>query len=377
MAAANDARAVCEACSAAEPAAALVALLDERSSRYAGRSTADAERLRGLALAALEDHPLQPAAVPFVLEELESGRNPSNVAAAGRALRGWTRELPGEAATLVVQAIERLRASDDAVRFGGPGERPTALLDLAETLCQLGPAARGAAAPLQQLLAAHGAEYSFVVRRRLQAALARVDAGAVDVSEASCCSSASPRPPAAAPIMAQSAGARNLGALLLEDQDGVKHTFGERFSGRPSLLAFFYTRCTNPERCSLTVTQLAEVDRRLREAGIDANVAGLSYDPGYDLAPRLRAFGVERGMQFSPRCSLLRTIGPVGPLVDGFGLAVGFGPVTVNQHALDLVLLGTDLEVIGRRQRRSWGSAEMIGELAAVAGANVPSASSR
>jgi protein SCO1/2 len=344
-----------------DPSAGLVALLDERAPHFAGRTTADVEHLRGLALAAFEGTGLPPVAVSFVLEELESGRNPSNVAAAARALRGGSAALPAGAPALLVGAVARLRADDDRVRFPVGGAPPTALTDLADTLQILGSRASSAVGALEDLLAAHGDELSPDVRAKMAVALDAIRAPG-------CCRSEAPAP---APCCGDPASPAALGdttrvhALSLEDQDGHTQTFAERFAGRPTAVAFFYTRCANPERCSLTVTRLAGLDRRLRAEGIDANVAGISYDTAYDRPQRLRTYGADRGMAFSPRCSLLRTVDAVDPLVEAFGLNVGFGPVTVNQHGLDLVLLDSQLAVVGRRTRRLWTEDDVIDVLAA------------
>lgn len=59
-------------------------------------------------------------------------------------------------------------------------------------------------------------------------------------------------------------------------------------------------------------------------------------------------------MAFSPRCSLLRTVGPFDPLRETLALVVGFGPVTVNRHRLDLVVLDAGLGVAARFERRLW-----------------------
>lgn len=59
-------------------------------------------------------------------------------------------------------------------------------------------------------------------------------------------------------------------------------------------------------------------------------------------------------MAFSPRCSLLRTRGRFDPIRDAFDLGVGFGPVTVNRHRLDLVVLDASLGVVQTFERRLW-----------------------
>jgi protein SCO1/2 len=153
----------------------------------------------------------------------------------------------------------------------------------------------------------------------------------------------------------------------LEDQDGTRLSFAEAFAGRPTTLAFFYTRCMNPQKCSLTVTRLTRLARLVETEGLDANVAGISYDPGFDRPQRLRTYGADRGMNFSPRCSLLRTLGPFDPLREAFELGVGFGPVTVNRHRLDLVVLDGTLCVTKRFERRLWHEDAVLQALRAAA----------
>ncbi len=133
--------------------------------------------------------------------------------------------------------------------------------------------------------------------------------------------------------------------------------------GRPSALAFFYTRCMNPEKCSLTVTRLARLARRVANSGLDANAVGMSYDPRFDRAGRLKTYGTDRGMVFSPRCSLLRTQGPFDPVRDAFDLGVGFGPVNVNRHRLDLIVLDASLRVSRTFERRLWQEEAVFGAL--------------
>jgi cytochrome oxidase Cu insertion factor (SCO1/SenC/PrrC family) len=333
-----------------DPAHALAAMLPEQSSLFAGRGANEAERLRGYVLAGFETAGLPPEAVPFVLEELETGRHPYTVAAAARALRG-AEDVPAEAPGLLVDAIARLRDSDDAVSFErfepvpASGNAVTALAELARTLAFLGPRASSAGARLRALMVREGDSFAPAIRAELAAAVQ-----ALDVSTRDCCHAEHPetRAPAAPTTLTE------LADLELEDQDGAWVTFAQAFSGRPTALAFFYTRCNNPEKCSLTVTRLARLARGLATEQIDANVAGVTYDPGFDRPARLKSYGAERGMSFSPRCSLLRTVGAFDPLADALELGVGFGPVTVNRHRLDLVVLDPSLTVVERFERRLW-----------------------
>ena len=72
-------------------------------------------------------------------------------------------------------------------------------------------------------------------------------------------------------------------------------------------------------------------------------------------------------MAFSPRCSLLRTLDPFDPLREAFDLGVGFGPVTVNRHRLDLVVLDGSLGVAKRFERRLWRDEAALEALRAAA----------
>jgi cytochrome oxidase Cu insertion factor (SCO1/SenC/PrrC family) len=338
-----------------DAAARLAAMLAEQSPLFAGRGTNEADRLRGYILASFDRVGLPPRAVPFVLEELETGQNVYTVAAAARALRG-AREVPAEAPTLLVGAFERLRRADDVVSFDRfdtvpeTGNGVTGLAELARTLALLGPRARPALVELEALIEREGEALSPTLRAELGAAVKAV--GRPDVLASGCCSSHHGGEKVAPNVAV--AARTDLSDLALEDQDGTQLSFSEAFAGRASALAFFYTRCTNPQKCSLTVTRLARLARLIETEGINANVAGITYDPGFDRPSRLRAYGADRGMVFSPRCSLLRTLGPFDPLREAFDLGVGFGPVTVNRHRLDLVVLDGSLAVSKRFERRLW-----------------------
>jgi protein SCO1/2 len=336
----------------------LAAMLPEQSPVFSGRGTTEAERLRGYILASFETAGLPWEAVPFVLEELETGRNPYTVAAAARALRGAS-NLPAEAPALLVGALERLLGADDVVSFerfepvAARGNAVTALAELARTLALLGPRAKPVLADLKALISAEGERFSPPVREELAKAVEAL--ARPDVSAPACCCAEADAETVAQRIAAPFASApKDLENLTLEDQDGTRLSFSEALAGRPAAVAFFYTRCMNPDKCSLTVTRLARLARRLVEEELDATVAGISYDPGFDRPARLKTYGADRGMIFSPRCRLLRTIGPFDPLREAFDLGVGFGPVTVNRHRLDLVVLDASLGVAEKFERRLW-----------------------
>ena len=99
-------------------------------------------------------------------------------------------------------------------------------------------------------------------------------------------------------------------AIVFEDQDGASVEFRKFFIGRPSIVVFFYTRCDNPWKCSLTVTKLARVQQLLKDRGISdvVQTVAITYDPGFDLPTRLRDYGQDRGVHFDAHHRMLRTI---------------------------------------------------------------------
>jgi hypothetical protein len=351
----------------------LAAMLLEQSPWYAGRGTNEAERLRGYILASFETTGLPPEAVPVVLEELELGRTAYTVAAAARALRG-AREVPAEAPALLVGAITRLGATDDTVSFEafaptpGSGESITALTELARTLAELGPGAKPVLDDLQALIDHQAETFSPTVRAELASAAEAVRQADAAPAGACCAEHGHAAHDVATHDVATSAADLELADLALEDQDGTQLTFSDAFAGRPTALAFFYTRCPNPEKCSLTVTRLGRLARMCDAEAIEANVAGMTYDPAFDRAARLKTYGADRGVVFSQRCRLLRTIGPLDPIRQAFDLGVGFGPVTVNRHRLDLVVLDASLGVTTRFERRVWHEANVLEALRVASG---------
>lgn len=341
----------------------LLDLLAEQAPLYVGRGTAETERLRGYLLASFETTGLPPAAVNCVLEELESGWNPYTVAAAAKAMRG-AELIPARTVALLIAALKRIRLCDDFVSFErGTGDATgrtstTALMEILRTLAWLGPRAHAAAEPLQAIMNRNA--FSPAVRAEAENTILAISGGEAP-SVPACCGN-SVRMPAPVPAGRACSSSSLIGELELEDQDGAVVTFDAFFHGRPSVATFFYTRCMNPEKCSLTIIKVGRLQRRIYEEGLQGrvNVAALTYDPAFDLARRLRAYGAERRMVFDAHNRMLRTTGPFEPLQRHFDLGVGYGPATVNRHRIDLFILDAKGDPIFSIARRQWDEAEVL-----------------
>ncbi|MCD2443371.1 SCO family protein [Agromyces sp. SYSU K20354] len=262
----------------------------------AGLSTADAERMRAHLLASFETRGIPDDALHVVAEELRTSVSPAVLAGAARAVRSLGPDVGAEWDGLLRDAADRISTADVFVRWHpgavSPGWMRTARGELLATLQELRPAA---------------------------------SAAATTACEASVLSLA---PDA-------------LDRVRLEDQDGAVTTLADVLTGRETVLAFFYTRCMNPARCSLTITRLAAAARAAEDGG-RAHLA-MTYDPAYDSPARLRRYGAERGFPFGERARLVRTTDAWADVRAMFGLRVGYGPTTINEHARELFLVGPGL----------------------------------
>ncbi len=342
----------------------LLPLLHEGHPAYDGRGESAALRTRGWVMAAYESVGLPPEAVPAVLETLRTGLDPFAVAAAARAARGAAAPDP-DLAKALAEALVGMRGRDDSVSFAGlrprwpDPESTTALTEVLRTLRALGSAAHDVHGDLVEARRLHAGTWSPAVRAELDAAIEATARAPLTLTELVPSPYRSPVP----------AGSQDVGSVVLEDQAGRRTTFGELFGGRRHVVAFFYTRCGNPAKCSATVTRLAALAARLPEALPDegVGVVGISYDPGYDTPERLAAYGAARGLAFSDTVRLLRA--PTGHAVlrEHFDLTVGYAGSLVNQHGVELYVVGGDTRTSHAWTRVTWTVDEVLDVLTAPA----------
>lgn len=271
------------------------AQLREGAPHTAGLSASDAERVRAHLLASFEARGIPDDALAVVAEELRTSASPVVLAGAARAVRGLGPDAGAEWTPLLHAAALRMETADVYVRWQPGVVAPTWMRTVRGELL----------AVLQELGAASGGH---PVADKADAAI-ELD-----------------------PTI--------LHEVRIEDQAGTTTTLVELLAARETVLAFFYTRCMNPARCSLTITRLA---RLARSSGTSRNVVAMTYDPDYDSPERMRRYGADRGFRFDDRARLVRATQGWPEVREMFGLRVGYGPVTVNEHARELFLVGEDL----------------------------------
>src|SRR4029079_15611306 len=102
----------------------------------------------------------------------------------------------------------------------------------------------------------------------------------------------------------------SIASIVMQDQDGRLLKFVEFFRGSPSIVVFFYTRCDNPMKCSLSVTKLARVQTLLDAQGLARRIrtAAITYDPEFDRPERLRVYVKDRAVHLDENHRMLRAI---------------------------------------------------------------------
>ena len=343
----------------------LTDLLREDHPLYEERGAAAIVRMRGWVLLALARVCLPDSALVFILEELDAGVDPYLVAASARALRSHPHPGP-DLAPFVMHALANIRYRDEPMSFEHYGEYAvsstdtdtSAVRELLKTLAWLGPKARDVLPELRALRAQRGRfphKTSIELSRAIQAI------GDNDRSDEpdnrSCCDSSSNGVMGASfRTVDPRRGTEPVESVLFEDQDGKRITFRQFFIGRPSILAFFYTRCDNPLKCSLTIAKIAKVQALLRAEGLADQIrtAAITYDSAFDLPERLRVYGHDRGMQFSENHRMLRATDDDGPLRRHFELGVNFVGSLVNRHRIELYILDASGRTAAFFERIRW-----------------------
>ncbi|HEX8875000.1 MAG TPA: SCO family protein [Nitrosospira sp.] len=361
----------------------LVDLLREDNPIYDQRGTAAITRMRGWVLLAFERLGLPGAALIFVLEELDNGRDAYLVAAAARSLRSCANPGPAMAAFLM-RALANIQFHDDRVsldRYGGYAISPlyrgetaakentgatTAVDELLATLRWLGSDARDAVPAMEALLADSakgGGTFSTAQTKMLSTILQSVrPAEPAPEPLPGCCTLPHGIGAFREWIPASCPNRRKIESIAFEDQDGKRITFRDFFRGQPSVVAFFYTRCTNPLKCSLTVTKLARLQKLLITRRLSGRIrtAAITYDPEFDLAERLRGYGESRGMHIDADNRILRTMEGIEPLQKYFGLGVNFIHSLVNRHRVEVYILDTAGKIAASFERIQWDENEVL-----------------
>lgn len=116
----------------------------------------------------------------------------------------------------------------------------------------------------------------------------------------------------------------------------------KHLKGKPFIITFFYTSCTNPLKCASTVDRLGKLQQLLMMQKLDrkAGLYGITYDVDFDSPSILKSYGEVYGMHFTKNARFLvpekRSMQSLFTQLD---VRVNYGYGTVNQHGLQLFVI--------------------------------------
>ena len=347
----------------------LTDLLREDHPFYNQRGAATIVRMRGWVLLAMARAGVSDAALIFLLEELDTGVDAYLVAAAARALRSYPR--PTEAlAPFVMRALTNIRYRDEPVSFESYGEYAVSsagtspVSELLATLAWLGPYARGVLPGLEPFRAQNGGlrgKLRIDVERAVQAIRGADQDDEPDTH--SCCGAPSGglRSTSSRPLDSRR-GSEPIESITFQDHKSELITFKEFFQGQPTIVVFFYTRCGNPMKCSLTVAKLARVQGLLESQGLADRIytAAITYDPAFDLPERLRVYGQDRGVRLDVHHRMLRATDDNEALRRHLELGVNFVESLVNRHRIEAYILDAEGRIAASFERIHWDEQQVV-----------------
>lgn len=346
----------------------LIDLLREDHPLYDQRGAATVVGMRGWILLALGRAGVSDATLLFVLEELDTGTDPYLVAAAARALRSYPRPTAA-LAPFAMRALTQIRYRNDPVSFEEYGEYAVAsaetnpVSELLTTLAWLGPHARGVLPELESLRTERaGLSKKLLIEvDRTVDAIRSADQVTEPVTDA-CCTLPDDVRSQFSRVFTSRRGSEPIESTVFEDHEGASITFKEFFHGYPAIVVFFYTRCDNPLKCSLTVTKLARIQKLLEVKGLadQIHTAAITYDPAFDLPERIRGYGQNRGVRLDTHHRMLRATGGVNPLRKHFKLGVNFIESLVNRHRIELFILDTEGRIAASFERIHWNEQQVV-----------------
>lgn len=340
--------------------------LNENGALYKDKSASQTMRIRGQLLGSFIHKGYSRAALPYLLEELQNSRHPYLIGGAARGLRGAAKPLP-ETMPFLLKAFESISHGDDIIVFEENGVEiiTTAMAELVATVQWMGAAIVNYLPALKDLLYSSRVNLTPENKTGLLQVIESIEStGATNGKvEIDCCEG--PLPDGWLETKTNWLRGRNkpkLEQIKLENQDANLYQYPGYFGAKPSLIAFFYTRCDNPEKCSLTITMLGQLQRLLADRGLaeKLNIAAISYDPYFDNPARLKYYCETRGLRFTANCNAFRAVEGFDILRNHFDLGVNYNGTVVNKHKIELYLTDKNGIIAGSSTRLRWDNQEII-----------------
>ena len=159
----------------------------------------------------------------------------------------------------------------------------------------------------------------------------------------------------------------------LTNQDG-KRIHLAQYRGKALALTFVYTRCPQPDQCTLMSTNFATVDKELqKEPDVYAktHLLTISFDPDYDTPKVLRSYGASHTGRYSDETFqhwefATGTKDEVKGIAQFFGLRYFQDTESGDEqviHSLRTAIIGPDGKLVKLYRGNEWKPADVINDL--------------
>ncbi len=194
----------------------------------------------------------------------------------------------------------------------------------------------------------------------------------------------------AAPVPGQVAEAKagdEVPNYRLMNQDGKAIHIND-YKGKTLLLTFIFTRCQDPEQCTLMSSNFATIDHELEkqpELYGKTHLLSISFDPEYDTPKVLRSYGAAYTGRYTDETFAhwefaSGTTDEVKGIAQFFGLRYYKDTQSGKEqviHSLRTVVIGPDSKIIKVYRGNDWKPGEVVKELQAAVGNTKLAADSR
>ncbi|WP_308992704.1 SCO family protein [Mariniflexile litorale] len=338
-------------------------LLVESHPLYKERGTNEVNRIQGYILASFEKYGFSLKLLPIALEALESGMSAYIVAASAKAIRGLKRKNP-RLVYYLLAGINNIYYRDDTITFNSykpkwPLEHPTsALKEILLTLQWLGANARDAIVELEVLSVS--IEINSNNRKLILETIEKIQRD--KNKEENCCNIE-----IESPINVSKVDYTKIKGLIIQDQDGEILTYGDFFRDKPTVLVFFYTRCENHNKCSLTINKLGKLQQLLKKLELDQKIktAAMSYDPIFDTPERLKTYALKRHVSFDylNRVFRVKYKQSMPQILNYFKSEVNYAGNLINKHLIELHIIDELGRPIKSYNRFQWEPEDVVNNL--------------
>ena len=164
----------------------------------------------------------------------------------------------------------------------------------------------------------------------------------------------------------------------LTNQDGKRVRISQ-YKGSALALTFVYTRCPQPDQCTLMSTNFAVVDKQLQsqpDVYAKTHLLTISFDPDYDTPKVMRSYGASHTGKYSDETFqhwefLTGSVDEVKGIAQFFGMRYFHDTSSGEEqviHSLRTAVIGMDGKLVKLYRGNEWKPEELATDLKAAAG---------